>query len=186
MARLSAELIAAARRGDEAALAGLIAHMSPAIRRGASLCAGVGLEYEDAMQEGIIALLRAIQTFDPDRASFEPYAAACIRHAQFSARRAAQRKKNEPLLNSLPLDALEAEPNAASPGPEELAIQSEAYDAWVRRMDTILSPLERAALHHFMAGESYPQIAVALGRTPKAVENALSRARRKLRETPFP
>ena len=104
MARFCPEQVAAARAGDEAALAGAIAHMTPAIRRGASVCAGPGLEYEDAVQEGIIALLRAIQTYDPSRAAFEPYAAACIRHAQFSARRAAQRKKHGPLLGSLPLD----------------------------------------------------------------------------------
>ena len=62
MARFSPEQVAAARAGDEAALAGAIAHMTPAIRRGASVCIGPGLEFEDAVQEGIIALLRAIQT----------------------------------------------------------------------------------------------------------------------------
>ena len=178
MARFSPEQIAAARAGDETALAGAIAHMTPAIRRGASVCTGPGLEFEDAVQEGIIALLRAIQTYDPSRAAFEPYAAACIRHAQFSARRAAQRKKHEPLLNSLPLESRTEE---TIPGPEELAIQSEEYDAWMRRMDTQLSPFEREVLRLFLDGLGCLQIASALGRPPKAVENALTRARRKLR-----
>lgn len=179
MARFSPEQVAAARAGDEAALAGAIAHMTPAIRRGASVCIVPGLEFEDAVQEGIIALLRAIQTYDPARgAAFEPYAAACIRHGQFSARRAALRKKNEPLLNSLPLD-MQAE--KTSPGPEELAIQSEEYDAWMKRLDVLLSSFEREVLRLFLDGLGCPQIAARLGRTPKAVENALSRARRKLR-----
>lgn len=178
MARFSPEQIAAARAGDEAALAGAIAHMDPAIRHGASVYSGPGLEFEDAVQEGIIALLRAIQTYDPGRAAFEPYAAACIRHAQLSARRAAQRKKHEPLLGSIPLGP---ETGETSPGPEEIAIQSEEYDAWMRRLDTRLSPFEREVLGMFLDGCGYSQIAAALGRPSKAVENALCRARRKLR-----
>lgn len=178
MARFSPEQVAAARAGDEAALAGAIAHMTPAIRRGASVCAGPGLEYEDAVQEGIIALFHAVQTYDPARAAFEPYAAACIRHAQFSARRAAQRKKHGPLLGSLPLGE---ETGETSPGPEELAIQSERYDDWMRRLDAQLSPFEREVLGLFLDGMGSARIAAALGRPHKAVENALSRARRKLR-----
>ena len=66
---LSLELL---RRGDEAAMAAAIARMMPAIRRGAAFCAGPGMEFEDAVQEGIIGLFRAIQTYDPGRgASFE-------------------------------------------------------------------------------------------------------------------
>ena len=49
------------------------------------------------------------------------------------------------------------------------------------RIDTLLSPLERAALLASLDGQSAARAAQGLGCSPKAVENALARARRKLR-----
>ena len=48
-------------------------------------------------------------------------------------------------------------------------------------IQTRLSPFEREVLAAHLAGGSYRQIARQLGCTPKAVENALVRLRRKLR-----
>ena len=93
-----------------------------------------------------------------------------------AARRAAGRKKNAPLNQSLPLE--DASP---APGPEELAIHREQPRATVADIQTRLSPFEREVLAAHLAGGSYRQIAWQLGCTPKAVENALARLRRKLR-----
>ena len=69
----------------------------------------------------------------------------------------------------------------AAPGPEELAIASEDRTDVMTRIDTLLSPLERAALLASLDGLSPAEAAAMLERTPRAVENALARARRKLR-----
>ena len=120
---------------------------------------------------------QTLRRYDADRgAPFVPFAAACIRHAQQDARRAATRKKHAPLNDSVPLPEDEA-----APGPEELAIASETFDRVVQRIRTLLSPLERAALLASLDGRSAADTARAMGCTPKAVENALARARRKLR-----
>ena len=137
-----------AQAGDEAALACVLAHMMPMIRSSAAGCIGPGMELEDAVQEGIIGLFRALESYDVCRdASFETYAGACIQHAQQAAQ----------------------------------AIEQERYNSWKARMAARLSPLERQVLGLYLQGLGYAAIGVQLGRTTKSVENALGRARAKLR-----
>lgn len=177
MQKLDQALFTLAKQGDESALAAVIAHMMPAIRRGACACQAPGLDFEDAVQEGLIGLFKAVRGYDPARgATFAGYAAACIHRAQRDARRRALRKKHAPLNFSVPLPE-----DSALPGPEEQAIAGEELAAARRRMRTLLSPLERQALLASLAGASVQATAQALGRTPKTVQNALARARRKLR-----
>ena len=178
MQPISQELVAQAKAGDETAIAAVIARMMPLIRKNALANRAPGLELDDAIQEGLIGLFEALRRYDTARQlPFVPFAAACIRHAQQDARRAATRKKHAPLNDSVPLP--EDQP---SPGPEEQAIASETFDRVMRRIDTLLSPLERAALAASLDGQSAAAAARRLHSTPKAVENALARARRKLRE----
>ena len=121
MPLLDQDLPARAQQGDENALAALIARMMPAIRKGAAECTAPGLDFDDAVQEGLIGLFHAVRGFDPAAGqTFTAYAAACIRHAQQDARRAALRKKHAPLNYSVPLPAAE-ESTDTRPGPEELA-----------------------------------------------------------------
>lgn len=90
---IEAELPARAQQGDENALAALIARMMPAIRKGAADCTAPGLDFDDAVQEGLIGLFRAVREYDPAVGpTFAAFAAASIRHAQQDARRAALRK----------------------------------------------------------------------------------------------
>ncbi|WP_294498077.1 sigma-70 family RNA polymerase sigma factor [uncultured Gemmiger sp.] len=176
MQQFDPELIARAKSGEETALAALIARMMPAIRRGAARCTVPGLDFEDAVQEGLIGLFDAVRSYEPGRGAFASYAAACIAHAQQDAARAATRKKHAPLNDSVPLPE-----DSAAPGPEELAIVGETVDDVIRRIKTQLSPMERGALLCAIDGRSAAETARLLGREPKAVENALARARRKLR-----
>ena len=181
MPLLDQDLPARAQQGDENALAALNARMMPAIRKGAADCTAPGLDFDDAVQEGLIGLFHAVRGFDPAAGqTFTAYAAACIRHAQQDARRAALRKKHAPLNYSVPLPDAEELP-LPGPDPEEQAIASEQYAATMERMQTKLSPLERSILRATLNGQTAAQIARQKQRAPKAVANALARARRKLR-----
>lgn len=177
MQPISEEMLQRAANGDEAALAALIARMMPVIRKGAWSAQAPGLEFDDAVQEGLIGLFGAVRGYDPSRGvPFASYAANCIVNAQRDAHRAATRKKHAPLNDSVPLPEDEA-----APGPEELAIASENRTDVLAQIDTLLSPLERAALLASLDGLSPAETARVLDRPPRAVENALARARRKLR-----
>ena len=173
-----------AKNGDETATAALIARMMPTIRKGAAACMAPGLDYEDAVQEGLIGLFDAIRNYDPAReAAFAGYAATCIANAQQDASRKARRKKHAPLNDSVSLDIGAPAPSAVHGGadPEALAIAGEEYAEMLYRMETELSKMERRALLLFMAGRSAAESAELLHCAPKAAENALARARRKLK-----
>ena len=171
-----------AQQGDENALAALIARMMPAIRRCAAGCTAPGLEFDDAVQEGLIGLFHAVRGFDPAMGqTFTAYAAACIRHAQQDARRAALRKKHAPLNFSVPLPDVDG--TDTRPGPEEQLLTSEACADALHKVRTELSDTERRVLLASVHGLSPAQTARTMGTSPKSVANALARARRKLRGT---
>ena len=177
MTQITPELLQQAKAGQEAALAAVLAHMMPVIRSHAAAGVCPGLDLDDAVQEGIIGLFAAIRSYRPgEGASFGTYAGRCIQNAIRTARRAAGRKKHGPLNQSVPLS------EETPPRPEELAIQNEQLQDTLQTIQTRLSPFEQEVLELFLSGCSYEQIAQALGRSPKSVENALSRLRRKLKE----
>ena len=167
----------AARRGNEAELAAIMARYMPLIRRAARRAVGPGLDFEDAVQEGIIGLFSAIQTYGEDKgASFSTYAAVCVANAVSSAKKAAGRKKHSPLNQSVPISD-----EQSIPGPEEATIASEQVQVTLKKARTVLSALEKSVLRLYLDGYSYRQIAASLKINEKAVENALGRVRKKLR-----
>lgn len=166
----------AAKNGNEAALATIIARYMPLIRRLAKRTAQPGLDFDDAVQEGLIGLFAAIEHYRPDcGAAFSTYAAVCVRNVIHSAGKAAGRKKHQPLNQSVPLSEAES-----IPGPEEQAIASEQVKLTLEKARLTLSTFERRVLCLRMDGLSGPEIALHMGKPIKSVENALRRARHKL------
>lgn len=174
---ISQSELKAAREGNEAALASIIAREMPLIRRFARRAVRPGLEFEDAVQEGIIGLFRAIETYAPGRgAGFDTYASVCIQRAILSAQRSASRKKHAPLNQSVPIPE-----EQSIPGPEDTAIANEQMSQTLQKARTQLSSLEKEVLALYLDGFSYDEIAKKLGKSQKTVDNALLRVRRKLR-----
>ena len=122
------ELLQQAQAGEESAIAALITAMMPAIRKGAAAVAAPGLDFDDAVQEGLIGLFHAVRSYRADK-----------------------------------------------------KVPFTAYAAVLERINTQLSPLERGSLLASLEGHTAAQTAQLLHCTPKAVENALMRARKKLR-----
>ena len=69
------------------------------------------------------------------------------------------------------------------PNIEDVYARERAKEMCIR--DRCLSVFETEVLFHFLDGLSYRQIAEAVGRTEKAVDNAVQRIRRKLARQPF-
>jgi RNA polymerase primary sigma factor len=75
-------LLREAKRGDRGAREQVIEDYDRLVRGTASRYRGLGLPFEDLVQEGAIGLLDAVDSFDATRgASFETFARARIRHA---------------------------------------------------------------------------------------------------------
>jgi len=49
-----------------------------------------------------------------------------------------------------------------------------------KNLDKIFSRLERTVLADFVSGRTYLEIAARLGKSPKAIDNAIQRIRRKI------
>ncbi len=170
--------LAAAAGGDETALAMVIAKLLPAVRFYAGRASCPGLDFDDAMQEGLIGVLSAIKTYRQGKgANFYTYASLCARRAVASARRKALAKKQAPLAAYLQYDAQ----ITTGQDPVEITIQRENVQTVLDDINALLSPLEKQVLTRSLAGLSYQEIAAALSLPQKAVDNATQRIRKKLK-----
>ena len=68
----------------------------------------------------------------------------------------------------------------ASEDPEAMLLLREGLDYIGRNGGELLSPFESEVWELYIKGVSYTQIAKITGKTPKAVDNAITRAKRKL------
>lgn len=133
-------------------------------------------DYEELVSDGLDALLCAIKSFDAERGSFAAYASVCVSNrmkntVDRAARRAA-RLADESELGQL---------KSPEPTPEELVILRESTSEMGRRMERLLTEHERRCLDGVVLGLSYAEIAKKLGCDKKSVDNAVARARAKLR-----
>lgn len=171
------ETVKLAKNGNADAIATLIAACLPTIRREASRAVYPGLDFEDAVQEGMIGLYNAVQTYKVEEdASFQTYATVCIHNAVATAGKTARAKKHGPLNSSQPITD-----ETSTYGPEDLTIQKEQYQNALKRIETKLSSFERQVLKFYLEGKTYLEIAEICDTTQKAVDNAMQRLRRKLK-----
>lgn len=137
------------------------------------------LEKDDLVQEGMIGLLAAVKAYQPSRgASFKTFACTCIENSIQTALRKFTRIKDVPKDNLVPYDDyLETLGSAVSAEDDFLA--SESVALLTEALALKLSHFENEVLRLHIVGCSYSEIAKRLGKTPKAVDNALQRIRKK-------
>ena len=176
-----------AKNGDDEALADLIERYTPLVCMRARAYARGVMDVDDVYEEGMIALLKAVRNYREDTAgSFRTFAAVCVNNKMLSAVTAHMRDKNAPMRSYLSLSGREIPEDllaAVSPetDPEKLVIASEESAARNRRIENLLSPFERQVLRLYLSSYSYEEMSRQLGSSTKAVDNALQRVRRKLR-----
>lgn len=169
------QLCRLAASGDRWAEGVLISRYLGMVRRFAAGRRGA-LDFDDLVQEGCIGLLDAIAGFDPSReAKFSTYAYACIRNR---VSRALQQAGGQ-APPALPLEAGE---KADGRDPGDLLIFREQLELARALLADLLTPLERKIFFAHLGGFSYQAIAASLDISEKSVDNALQRAKRKLRK----
>ncbi|WP_322203874.1 sigma-70 family RNA polymerase sigma factor [Acutalibacter intestini] len=138
-----------------------------------------GLEHEDLVQEGFLALYAAALSYrEGGGASFSTYAGVCVFNRMAKAARRHGSPGNRTLNESLSLDSAGNLPAGA--GPQDLLELREGFAAMRQRIDQALTPLERQALALYLGGYKREEIPGRSGMTLKAFDNALYRARVKL------
>ena len=176
---LSDEALAAAAKTSVEAEGVLLSRYLGLIRFHAGRMAGCA-DVDDLVQEGLIALLRAIPQFDGTReVKFSSYAQTCILNRM---RNFVQRESR----NAVPCDDLvqvmEEQGELADPDtPESILVERESYAQRRMQVMAMLSAREWEILQCVMDGASYAETAARLGIAEKAVDNAMQRIRRKMR-----
>lgn len=177
-ADLSDEALWALCRDSEAAQEQLVRRYTRMVRMMSRPFFLAGADSEDLVQEGMIGLLTAIRQYEPGReASFSSFAGLCIRRRMISAVRSAASQKHQLLTNAVSMQELPQQSNR--PGPEELLLRQEQTGELEEILRDSLSRLEQRVLGYYLDGWSYSQIADALGKSNKTVDNAVQRIRAK-------
>ena len=139
----------------------------------------VGGETEDLLQEGMIGLYSAICDYRKDaQNAFKNFARLCISRRILDAVRSAASKKNAPLNGYVSLaDWLwHGEPINV----EDQLILSDEKREFKQKMSKELSDFEFKVTMMYMEGMSCGEICEATGKSPKSVDNAIQRSKKKL------
>ena len=151
----------------------------------------VGAESDDMIQEGMIGLFKAIQSFDLEKNnSFKTFANLCVERQLITAIKSSNRQKHIPLNSSFSLNTSAYDENDDTSVMEILetnfaedpldTITKREYMEFVEnRIDKNLSGFEKQVLNRYMQGESYVDIASKLNSPVKSIDNAIQRIRKK-------
>ena len=192
------EIIGWVRQQDMAAQDYLIRKYTALVKSEARKMYLIGADEEDLIQEGMIGLFQAIRDYDENQeASFASFAKLCVRRQIYSAVTASNRKKHQPLNTYISFD----EPAFADDGgmdweknqtvediifadethtnPEKIMLDREQVDMIESLIVERLSRYEKKVLDLYLEGRSYDNIGEELGKSRKAVDNAIQRIRKK-------
>lgn len=177
------EILSSAQSGDDT-------HLETAIRKFRQYVEIIATKYkespmerEDIIQEGMIGLLSAIRTYDSTKgASFKTYANTCIDNSIQTALRKYYRLKDIPVQNVIEYEEEDIPLSNGFDSAEDTFIAQESVSLLTKVLHENLSDFENEVLGLHIVGCSYNEIANRLCKTPKAIDNALQRVRRKLSE----
>lgn len=186
------ELILLAQSGDNLAIEQVLNNHKQLVNFVTRKYFLVGGDSDDLLQEGMIALYKAINSFDVKKGvTFATYAKTIIEHTIINAIKSDSSNKNTMLNNSYGLtnqgqisfnDEFELGDMIASNDltPEVQVISTEQAKDIIKQIKSCLSSYELKILKLYLNGLSYTQIASNLNVGQKSVDNALNRIKNKL------
>lgn len=174
------ELVALVREGDSNAVDVLLSKYKSTVSYYANKFFSDSLTFDDWFQEGMIGLFYAIRTYNADEgASFATYASVCIKNRLSSCLKKVTNTKNPPSYAIVPYEeAL----NIAVNSVEDDYIAKENCRSFEEVLLKQLSKTEQSVMKYYLAGFTYAEIAKQLDISVKAVDNAVCRAKSKLKK----
>lgn len=176
------QLVLMSRSGDAEATDRLLRQFKPLVLKLSRARFLAGGERDDLIQEGMIGLYKAIRDYDETKdTKFMTFAALCVDRQMLHAIESSLREKNRVLNDSVLLgeDALGGMEPSSDLSPEAIMIAREMADERLGRLKESLSPMERRVLDLYLSGLSIREIAEVMKKTPKSVDNAFQRIRKK-------
>lgn len=153
-----------------------------------------GGDNEDAVQEGMIGIFKAVRDYEPGAgASFSSFLELCVDRQIKTAMSGANRRKHKILTESVSLVLQEGESENGNPDiahmmtagredePENAALIKEAVELMRKAGEERLSRFERRVWNEMLKGETYREIADVLQKSSKTIDNAIQRIKKKIR-----
>ncbi|MDD6217571.1 MAG: sigma-70 family RNA polymerase sigma factor [Roseburia sp.] len=185
------QLIRKLREGDSKIMDFILDKYKPLVRKKSNAMYLIGGDTDDLIQEGMIGLFKAIRDYDESKeASFYHFAELCINRQIYSAIEASNRKKHAPLNSYISFYSESNEDGVAVEdllgadflsNPEEVVIAQESQEILLQKLRAKLSKFEQNVLDDYLSGMNYQQIAEKMGKSPKAIDNALQRIKGKMK-----
>ncbi len=174
------ELLSEIKTNDKEAMLVLIERYRSTVEAIAMKYIDSPLEKDDLVQEGMIGLLAAINSYKSDKgAKFVTYASRCINNSVQTALRKFSRMKDIPQSNLVTLEE-DYFDNQVGLSAEDEYLAKESVFTLTEVLYEGLSRFENEVLRLHIVGCSYVEIAERLGKNPKAIDNAIQRIRKKL------
>lgn len=154
-------------------------------------CDNLGIDMNDLIQEGMLGLNIAINTFNSNKDNiFYTYAKTCIERKMLSLITASRRQKHKILNESLPLESDNDDERISlynlisdeSNNPEARLLSDEQETEIFKIINEILTDLEKQVFELKINGFNYHEIAEILDKDLKAIDNANQRIRNKIKE----
>ncbi len=188
------DVVLMAQGGDEAASEYLINKYRTLAKVKSHIYFIAGGDPDDVIQEGMIGVFKAIRDFDPGRdAGFRTFAELCINRQIVTAIKASNRQKYKILNESVSIDYSEPGRDGEEAGslsevmrsgedtnPESMTLVREVVSYLKANGENIFSPMENMVWNEILKGKTYMEIAREHGKTPKAVDNAMQRVKKKV------
>lgn len=174
-------ILSSAQSGDNKQTEALIRQYRNVVEAIAVKYINSPLEYDDIIQEGMIGLLAAIKTFNISKgAQFKTYAQTCINNSIQTALRKFNRQKDIPIGSVIEYAEEEIPEENGVISAEDYYIAGESVSMLANTLKENLSEYENEVLRLHIVGCNYSEIAKRLSKTPKSVDNALQRIKKKL------
>ena len=146
-----------------------------------------GVDLSDLVQEGMLGLNDAINSFRDDKeTNFGTYARLCIERRIYSLAKSTRTYKNKILNESI---SIEDEDDVTidrflmdnSSNPDSMISENDFQNDIITKLESQLTDLEKRVLELKKNDFNYKEIADILEKEPKAIDNALQRIKNKLK-----
>lgn len=154
-------------------------------------CKNTGLEVNDLIQEGMIALNSAVNHYQENKDTlFYTYAKTCIERRIISTIIGARRQKHKILNDSISFEVnigdtdlnLDIILKDDINNPENIIVNRETNQELKRNIENKLTKFELEVLQLRMDGFDYKQISEIVSKDMKAVDNAVQRIKNKMKK----
>ena len=173
---LTDEKLVSMSSNSEVAITTLITRYKDIIIKKARSKMHSSCEIDDLVQEGSMALISAIMTFNNDYGTrFSTYANTCIENRMTNS--LSKNKKEDSYL----CHTDDFTHDITNVTPESILLEREKTQEVYKKITNILSDMEWKVFRLFLTGSTYDQMARQLNIPLKVVDNAMQRVRRKLK-----